>query len=287
MDYFNLIQESIDRACNTSIIDIIITGDFNYDISTPQNKISELIHEFDLTQLITEPKHYTETSTSTIDLILVRNNTNVLCSGVADSFIPEQVRYHCPTIVILKFLRAYIPSYKRRIWNFQLADYEKYKRLLNESNILEKIESERNIDKNVQDISDAIIKAAEISIPNKIITVRPTDPPWITCYIKRLIQKQKLAFRQHKKTNNIHYWNKYKTLRNKVITELRKSKQSYHDNLDQLLSSGECNSKTFWKTSKLILKLGQVSASIPTLHHNGIYAESDHEKYIFFIPSCC
>ena len=254
MDHFNLIKESIDRACNTSIIDIIIiTGDFNYDISKPQNKISELIHEFNLTQLVTEPTHYTETSTSTIDLILVRNNNNVLCSGVADSFIPEQVRYHCPTIVILKFLRAYIPSYKRRIWNFQLADYEKYKRLLNESNILEKIESERNIDKNVQDISDAIIKAAEISIPNKIIIVRPTDPPWITCYIKRLIRKRKLAFMQHKKTNNIHYWNKYKTLRNKVNSELRKSKQSYHDNLDQLLSSGECNSKTFWKTSKQIL----------------------------------
>ena len=180
--------------------------------------------------------------------------------------------------VILKFLRAYKPAYKRRIWNFQLADYEKYKRLLTELNIIEKIESERNINKNVQDISDAIIKAAEISIPNKIITVRPTDPPWITCYIKRIIQKRKLAFRQHKKTNNIHYWNKYKTLRNKVITELRKSKQSYHDNLDQLLYSGECNSKTFWKTSKQILKLGRVSASIPTLHHNGIYAESDHEK---------
>ena len=143
-----------------------------------------------------------------------------------------------------------------------------------------KIDSERNIDKNVQDISNAIIKAAEISIPNKIITVRPTDPPWITCYIKRLIRKRKLAFRQHKKTNNIHYWNKYKTLRNKVITELRKSKQSFHDSLDQLLSSGECNSKTFWKTSKQILKLGRVSASIPTLHHNGIYAESDHKKLL-------
>ena len=44
---------------------------------------------------------------------------------VADSFIPEQVRYLCPTIVILKFLRAYIPTYKRQIWNFKMADYEK------------------------------------------------------------------------------------------------------------------------------------------------------------------
>ena len=139
---------------------------------------------------------------------------------------------------------------KRRIWNFKLTDYEKYER------------NERHIDKNVQDISDATITAAGVSIPNKIITARPTVPPWITCYIKRLIRKRKLAFRQHKQTNNIHYWNKYKTLQNKVISDLRKSKQLYH----KLLSSDDCNSKTFGK----ILNLGQVSTSRPTLHHNSI-----------------
>ena len=31
-DYFNLILESIDRAHNTNIVDIIITGDFNYNM---------------------------------------------------------------------------------------------------------------------------------------------------------------------------------------------------------------------------------------------------------------
>ena len=103
---------------------------------------------------ITEPMHYTETSSSIIDIILVRNNTNVLCSGAADFFIPEQVRCHCPTIVIFNYLRAYIPTYKRRIWNFKMADYEKYKKHLSNTCILQKIESERNIDKNVQYISD-------------------------------------------------------------------------------------------------------------------------------------
>ena len=71
-----------------------------------------------------------------------------------------------------------------------MADFEKYKKHLSESNILEKIENENKIDKNVQYISDAITKAAENSIPNIIITVRPNDPPWITCYIKRLKSRQ-------------------------------------------------------------------------------------------------
>ena len=63
-----------------------------------------------------------------------------------------------------------------------------------------------------------------------------------------------------------------------MISELRKSKQTYHDSLDKLLSSSDCNSKTFWKTSKQILNIGQTSTSIPTLHHNSTYAESDLEK---------
>ena len=60
-------------------------------------------------------------------------------------------------------LRAYIPAYKRRIWNFKLAEYEKYIRgtFLNLI-FLNKIKTERNLDKNVQDISDAIITAAEV-----------------------------------------------------------------------------------------------------------------------------
>ena len=32
-DYFELLKESIDRACNTDIIDIIITGDFNCNMA--------------------------------------------------------------------------------------------------------------------------------------------------------------------------------------------------------------------------------------------------------------
>ena len=95
--YMDLIKESIDRAYNTNIVDIIITGDFNFNMmSNNLNKLKELILEYNLNQLITDPTHFTETSSSLIDLILVRNQANILCSMVADPFVPNQVRYHCP-----------------------------------------------------------------------------------------------------------------------------------------------------------------------------------------------
>ena len=67
-DYFNLILESTDRAHNTNIHDIIITGDFNYNmLSNNNNKIKDLLLQFNLTQLIKDATHFTETSASLID----------------------------------------------------------------------------------------------------------------------------------------------------------------------------------------------------------------------------
>ena len=88
-----------------------------------------------------------------------------------------------------------------------------------------KSKSTENIDQNIQVISDTMIKAAEESIPNKIVTIKPDDHPWITCHIKNLIRKRKRTYRQFKKTNNMHFWTKYKELRKKANNAVRKSKK--------------------------------------------------------------
>ena len=147
--YFELIIESIDRAYNTNIVDIIILGDFNCNMSVNnKNKMTELLQEFNLKQLITEPTHFTENSSSLIDLILVRNNSNILSSGVIDPFIPDQTRYHCPIIVLVKFLRPSTKTFKRRIWNYKMADFDKYRVVLSEYNLLGRLEQTNNIDEN-------------------------------------------------------------------------------------------------------------------------------------------
>ena len=66
--YFDLLSESIDRAYNTNIIDIFILRDFNYNLQNNNvYKMTELIQEYSLTQLITEVTHYTENSSSVSD----------------------------------------------------------------------------------------------------------------------------------------------------------------------------------------------------------------------------
>ena len=277
--YFELINESIDRAYNTNIVDIIILGDFNFNMSVNnKNKMTELLQEFNLKQLITEPTHFTENSSSLIDLILVRNNSNILSSGVIDPFIPDQTRYHCPIIVLLKFLRPSTKTFKRRIWNYKMADFDKYRVVLSEYNLLGRLEQTNNIDENAQHITEALLLAAESTIPNKTVTIRPSTHPWITSHIRQLIRKRKHTFKQFKRTSDNHYWDKYKCIRNKIVSDIRKSKNDYFDKLSALLSTETTNGKLFWKTSKQLLNVEKSSSSIPTLVLNNEYAEDDNQK---------
>ena len=119
------------------------------------------------------------------------------------------------------------------------------------------------------------MNAAENSIPNKVVTIKPNDHPWITCHIKRLIRKRKRIYHQYKRTTNIRLWEKYKVIRNKVIIE--KSKNDFFEKLDNLLSSDNWDPKKFWKTSKQVLNL-KPSSTIPTVVMNNDYAETDLQK---------
>ena len=270
--------ESIDRAYNTNIHDIIITGDFNYSmLLNNKNKISDLLLQFNLTQLITDATHFTETSASLIDLIMVRNRNNILTSGVADPLFPDLIRYHCPVFVFLKFIRPQIKTYKRKIWNYQRADFAKYRQILSEHDLPNRIRG-NELDTSAQIVADAIFDAAEKSIPNKIVNIRPSDYPWITCHIKSLIRKRRRVYNKFKKTNNLYFWNQFKVVRNNVIDLIRKSKQNYFDKLENIFSNENLNSKLFWKTSKQLLGLGKTSKNIPTLSLNDEYAETDYQK---------
>ena len=276
--YFNLILESIDRAFNTNIPDIIITGDFNYNmLPNNKNKINDLLQQFNLHQMITDATHFTETSATLIDLMIVRNTNNVLTSGVDDPFLANHIRYHCPVFIILKFVRPRVKPYKRKIWNYKKADFGKYRQLLSEHDLVNKI---RNTEPDTSTIiiSDAIFDAADKSIPNKIVNIYPNDYPWITSYIKYQIRKRKRLYNKFKQTNMLHVWNKFKITRNKVIGLIRKSKRDYFDKLEYQLNNENLNSKLFWKTSKQLLKLEKSQQNIPTLILDNEIAETDLQK---------
>ena len=76
---------------DTAIDDVVITGDFNENqLDYSRTKISFLLTKFSLLQMIDEPTHFTEHSSSLIDLILTNNVNRLIYTGVGPT-LTEQI----------------------------------------------------------------------------------------------------------------------------------------------------------------------------------------------------
>ena len=155
---------------------------------------SEIYTQCMLFQSITQLKRFTETSSFLIDVILVSNKEHLVISGVSDPFLHQELRYHCPVFGILKFSKPKIKAFKRHIWNYDKGNYELLRNKARDTD-WDSIRDE-NRDTYATNISNSIHAIASECITNKCITVKPSDPPWITSVLKRQIRKRRRAYRK-------------------------------------------------------------------------------------------
>jgi hypothetical protein len=85
--------------------------------------------------------------------------------------------------------------FKRRIWLYDRGNYNLYREKLQRVDWDELINSGNSLDDLCESFSNVILQAAGETIPNKIITVRKTDPPWMNGAIRRAIRKRNQQFR--------------------------------------------------------------------------------------------
>ena len=124
------------------------------------NKMHNLTNSYNLHQLINEPTHYTENSSSLLDQAIVSKPENVVYSGVSSPFISDLIRYHCSIIVTLKFRTPIQKPFKRHIWLYDKGDYNKYKQLLSE-NDWSFISATNSVDEIADKVSSITIEAAK------------------------------------------------------------------------------------------------------------------------------
>ena len=270
---YSLIEDSISLAFDTNIPDILITGDFNLDIQKDSSyrKVNDLCQQFSLQQLITDPTHYTETSSSIIDLIFTSNSNNILVSGIGEPFLEQNVRYHSPVYAVLKFHTKPTAVYQRHIWLYDRGDFDSMAREIQDSNWDEV--KDDDVDIYAKKITDQISKLASKYIPNKIIKVRQSDPPWLTNNIKKMMRKRKRLYDKYKRSNNIVDFENFKQIRNRATNEIRKSKHKQTDNLAQKLTNNTSEPKDWWKTLKQFIKPDHCSSFPPLIKNEDIYSE--------------
>ena len=248
--YNSLIENSVSLAVDTGISDIIIMGDFNWNSLHNQSirKIESICNQFNLVQCIEEPTHFTENSSSIIDLLFVTNKDSILTSGVGKPCLDLSIRYHCPIFGVFNFLKPKYKSIKRKIWQYQNGNYDQLRQNLSE------IDWDSNYsddpDKYAESITNIIIENVSNTIPNKTITINPHEPAWMTLEIKRKIRQRKRYYRKAKRTNSAQHWSKFKKLRNEIISCIRNTKKEYFERMILKLRAGNLSPKDWWKALK-------------------------------------
>ena len=84
---------------------------------------------YSLSNTISVPTHFTESSSSLIDLCLVTNKIQILLSGVCEPFLDQNIRFHCPIYCVLNLDKTINLEYEREFW---LNDKGNYKSLTGE-----------------------------------------------------------------------------------------------------------------------------------------------------------
>lgn len=274
-NYWQLIEHSIDQAFSVNCDNIIVTGDFNINVQHTSNKLSRLISSYNGHQLINSPTHFTETTSSTIDIIFVKSADNVIKGFVSDPFIPNLTRFHCPVVCVLKCNKSKPSNYKRRIWLYDQGNYDEFRNQLSSKDW--SFINNDNTDAVADEIADTILKCASNTIPNKIVTIRPNDLPHINNNIRKLIKTRRKLHSIAKRVNTVEAWTNFKNARNKVTTEVRKSKSKHKDKLLEKLNTENCTSKDWYKTAKQMTK-NKLGNQIPLLSINNTEASTNEQK---------
>ena len=262
---------------DNDVSDVIITGDFNlnYLDSASRNKLLSIVNQYSLRQIIDEPTHFTETSSSIIDLFFTRNPDNVIVSGVGEAFLDQNIRYHCPVYAVFKFDKPKHHCYKRKIWKYDNGDYERLKQLIHDFDWQSL--KHYNINVYVENFTNKFLEFCEMTIPNKFITIRPSDPPWFNGLVRKLIRRRKRAHKKAKRLDTAESWKTFRKLRNEVIAAIKASKNDLKNKLVNNLKSGNLSGKDWWRTFKSLIGKDK-TAPIPPLNHNGEQINDPTEK---------
>ena len=264
-------ETSIENAINYCP-DILLLGDFNENMLVPGQcrNIRNIMNMFNLIQLVDSPTRITQTSSTLIDLVLASDNLCCTRKGIIELFCSD----HCGIHVSTNFMKINQHSFKRKIWLYYNADFDLYRESLE---VCDWNLAELTVDEYVNKITSNIMQSAEVSIPNKMLTIRPRDPPWMNNTIRRAIREKNKYHRSAKRINTNDAWIRYRVSRNKVTDLVRNSKTDYFKNLASSLNQGNLSSKQWWEVTKQFLKQNKDS-DIPILIQNGNHYSSSDDK---------
>ena len=274
--FWDKLQDNIDNVRELYNPKILLCGDLNADFNTREGKsLLEFVEGNNLTYHITTPTRITSTSATILDQFIT--NFPIFKKDI-DIFPPLP---NCDHSIISAncFFKFQNPKpYKRIMWNFKEADFDAYRRKLNEYDWNSCFES-NNIDVICDKLTDNIIAAAKQTIPNKLVSVRPHDQPWYSNTLRCKKRSMLRSYRKFKNTGNSEDFNTFRKKRSDYSNSVILAKENYDKSKFSSLAQDKAeNPKKWWSLIKSVYNNCPSQNSIPPIENDDLIITDDKEK---------
>ena len=199
--------------------------------------------QYRLTQLIHEPIHLLDCSSSCIDLIFTSQNNLVINSGVHSSL---HSNCHYQTIFSNSNLKIrYTTPCERAIWEYDKANKDLITKAIDAFDWDKKL-SEKCVDDQVLLFNETLLNIMSNFIPNKLIIFDDKEPRWIDRKIKNLIKHKNQIYKDtncRKRNHNFQFHFCY--IQDLINTKIDQGKRKYYENMSRHLSDKSLNLKRY------------------------------------------
>ncbi len=277
-DFMNNFDLMVSKMAAENPYCVIITGDFNArsaqwwenDLENDAGRLFEpFTADLGLEQLISEPTHVMGESKSCIDLTFTDQPNLFIESGVHPSLHEQCHHQIIHGKVSIDNLAP--PPFSRKIWFYDRADISSIRKsmeLFRWREVLSEIDCP-NL--KVKLLNDVLLNIFSNFIPNKSITVRPRQAPWITQSIKNFIRKKNKAYSTFIKNGQPE--DRREAIENMISQGsklIEDAKNNYFLKIGGKLSSPTTGIKSYWSLINKVLNKSKIPI-IPPLLENDIF----------------
>ena len=245
---------------------ILILGDINCDMLNlnqwPTKRLMDIIDNYKLVQLISEPTRVTMVTQTLLDLILVNDKSIISSSGVIHMTASDHYLVYC-----VKGRTNKVPQFHKYRFRRNIAKIheQKFKDLMLQSEWGE-IETQSSPLSAYTCLESKLNNVLDKLAPSKNVRVKNKSSPWMTEEILTLICERNNAKKQAKESGLDADWKKYKNLRNSLTYRIRLLKKEYVGNCINM----SIDKNVLWASMKPFLPNKQKSSNnIPSVRVNG------------------
>ena len=258
----------------------VILGDFNaksknwWPDGAPTiegSRIVFLTNSYGSQQLISEPTHILENSSSCIDLILTDQPNLIMDSGTHPSLHPKC--HHKIIFCKINLKIIYPPPYRRLVWDFKRACISSIRKAIKMVD-WQFMFLDKDTHRQVSMFNDILMNIFTNYIPHKYVTIDDKDPPWMTEKIKNKMNLKKSLYKTKK-------FIELQKLSTEISNMILDRKEKYYHNLSMKLNNPQTSAKTYWSILKSFYNDSKIPV-IPPLKVNNKTVSDFTEKANLF-----